>query len=117
MIEIAVYISAALMIVSKFLDCWTTLKKIKSPYQEKNPIARKLMLQLGTKTVILLIFLLSVIIVVTALLPVRFYDSTIFYQVAFVVIGLIISYVQFSVAHTNHTKRSNQVTRFLLKRY
>lgn len=55
------YITAILIIVSKYLDCWTTVHRIKSTSDEQNPIARRLMKKYGIAKVIWGIFILTLL--------------------------------------------------------
>ncbi|MBV6474452.1 MAG: hypothetical protein JPMHGGIA_02761 [Saprospiraceae bacterium] len=109
-----VYIISALIIFSKYLDCYTTSSQITSVNQERNPLARKIMKRLGVHTTIWGIFGLTIIIVLVSIwLLFSFYDST-FYKIIFIAIGLFVALTQFAVAHTNKTKRLNIFTKFLL---
>lgn len=111
---IIIYIISALIIISKFLDCYTTSSQITSVNQESNPIARKVMKRIGVYTTIWAIFGLAIIIVAISIwLLFSFYDS-VFYKIIFIAIGLFVVMLQFAVAHTNKTKRLNIVTKFLL---
>lgn len=109
-----IYIISALIIISKYLDCYTTSSQITSVTQERNPLARKIMKRLGVHTTIWVIFGLTIIIVgISIWLLFSFYDTT-FYKVLFIALGLFVALTQFAVAHTNKTKRLNMFTRFLL---
>jgi hypothetical protein len=109
-----VYIISSLIIISKFLDCYTTSSQITSVTQERNPLARNIMRRLGVHTTIWGIFGLTIIIVGFSIwLLFSFYDTT-FYKALFIGIGLFVALTQFAVAYTNKTKRLNKFTRFLL---
>lgn len=117
MITIIVYIISILIILSKFLDCWTTSIQITNPNQERNPLARKLFNRFGSQTVIWAIFGLTILIVGINLLFLFLFYNTNLYKILFCIIGLLVSIVQFAVAHTNKTRRLNLVTKFLMKKY
>jgi len=115
--KICIYIVSFLIILSKYLDCYTTSIQIKSISQERNPLAKRIMKHFGVHTTIWVIFVLSIIIVsVSVWLLFTYYDSTI-YKTLFIIIGLLVSIAQFAVAHTNKTKRLNIFTKLLLKVY
>lgn len=112
-----VYFIAIMIIVSKFLDCYTTSSQIVSICQERNPLARKIMKILGIQKTIWGIWSLSIIIVgVSVWLLLNFYNST-FYKTIFIVLGLIITITQLAVVHTNKSKKLNIFTKFLFKKY
>ncbi|HMY43749.1 MAG TPA: hypothetical protein PLJ37_11500 [Chitinophagales bacterium] len=109
-----IYIVSFLVVMSKFLDCYTTSSQITSVEQERNPLARKIMNRYGIHTTIWGIFGLTIIIVgISIWLLFNFYNTTL-YKVFYIVLGLIVALTQFAVAHTNKTKRLNIFTRFLL---
>ncbi len=104
-----------LIIISKFLDCYTTSIQIRSIAQKKNPIAVKIMQKLGIQSTIWLIFILSILIVlISQSLLIFYFDSTI-YKITYILLGLFISLVQFAVSHTNSTKRLNYITNSIQK--
>jgi len=111
-----VVVSAAI-IISKFLDCWTTSIKITNVDQEANPLARKLFGIFGSHKTIWFIFGISVLIVsLSHWLLLTFYHRAL-YKILYIIIGLIVSIVQLAVAHTNWTRRLNFFTKILMKRY
>ena len=115
--KICIYIVSFLIILSKYLDCYTTSIQITSISQERNPLAKRVMKQFGVHTTIWGIFVLSIFIVsVTVWLLFTYYYTTI-YKTLFIIIGLLVSIAQVAVAHTNKTKRLNIFTKFLLKVY
>ena len=65
MTAIILYVMIVL-ILTKLLDIVSTLKKIQSPMHESNPFIRKIMLQIGTKGTIWLVFLVAVVIIFIA---------------------------------------------------
>lgn len=117
MMNFIVYLTAGLIILSKFFDCYTTSVRISSAGQERNPIARKLMKRFGIQTVIWAIFVLTILIVFLTLWILFSYYNDLIYKLLFVFAGLFISIIQFAVAYTNKTGRLNTITRFLLRRY
>lgn len=117
MLNFIVFLTAVLIIFSKFLDCFTTSVRINSVGQERNPIARKLMKRFGIQNVIWAIFVLTILIVSLTLSMLLTYYDILIYKLLFVFAGLFISIIQFAVACTNKTGRLNTITKFLLRRY
>lgn len=115
--NLAIFIVSLFVIVSKFLDCYTTSIQITSISQERNPIARKMMRKFGVQTTIWAIFFLSITIVSISVLILFVYFNTIAFKILFIVSSLIISIFQFAVAYTNKTKRLNIFTKLLLRMY
>ena len=110
---IPVMIVVILLVISKLMDVLSTLSRIRSVNVESNPIARGLMQKMGIKTSVWLIFLVSLtIILIAGSIALSF---GILYQVFFVLMGLLVSIVQFSVAHSNWTGKGNLITRYLLR--
>ena len=110
-----IYISASLVVLSKFLDCLTTAWRIRTPTMERNPIARRLMIRFGTHATIWGVFAVSIAITALSLWLVLTFYNTPFYRITFIVIALILSLVQFAVALNNHSGRVNGITRVILK--
>jgi len=108
-----VYIVSALLIISKFLDCYTTSKNIQSVAHESNPIARKLMNKFGIKTTIWAIFVLTIFIVIFSLFLINSLFNTFTYKLLFVLTGLFVSVIQFAAAHSNKNQRLNFITRLI----
>lgn len=112
-----IWLVSILIIGSKFLDCYTTSTQITSLRQEKNPRARKMMQRFGIQTTIWTVFGFTILIVGLSVWLLFTSFNSIFYQVIYVILGVVISWMQFAVAHSNHTKRLNAFTRYLSKRY
>lgn len=115
--EICIYIVSFLILLSKFMDCYTTSIQIVSISQERNPLARIFMKTFGVQTTIWGIFVLSIIIVSVTVYLLFTYFNTTFYKTLFIITGLLISFAQFAVAHTNKTQRLNVFTKLLLNVY
>lgn len=115
--NILVIFVSLLILISKFLDCWTTSTQITHPNQERNPRARKLFKKYGTHTTIWAVFGLSIIIEIVSLWLLFTYFNAPTYKILFILLGSFVAYTQFAVAHTNKTRILNFFTRFLLKRY
>ena len=117
MIDFLVFVISLLIVVSKFFDCWTTSTQITHPNQERNPLARNLFKRFSSQTVIWGIFVLTVLIVGISIWILFTSYNTDLYKIIYLIIGVIVTMAQFAVAHTNKTKRSNFITRILMKRY
>ncbi len=113
--DIFVIIVSILIIVSKYLDCWTTSTQISNPNQERNPIAKSLFKRFGVQKIIWIIFSLTILVVGINLWFLYTIYNTNLYKSFYLIFGLIITISQFAVAHSNKTKKSNFVTRILTK--
>jgi len=113
--DILVFITAALLIITKFLDALTTHRRIRHVTDEQNLLARQLMVRIGKGNAIWLIFFIAVAIVASSLW--LLYDShpSWLWKSAFVLVGVHISIVQAAVAWANHTRQQNLITRWVLR--
>jgi len=110
---IPVLIVINLLVISKLVDVLSTLARIRSVNVESNPLARGLMKKMGIKKSVWLIFLISLtIILITGSAAL---SHGIPFQVFFVLLGLFVSVVQFSVAHSNWSGKGNLITRYLMR--
>lgn len=117
LIDIAVWIASFLLVVSKFLDCYTTSTQIIDLKHERNPVARKMMKTFGIQKAVWLNFLLAIIIVgISILLIYEVYENLVL-KFVYVILGGFITIVQFAVAYTNKTGRLNLLTKILCKAY
>ncbi|TRO66943.1 hypothetical protein [Christiangramia sabulilitoris] len=112
MLELMVYITAALLTLSKFLDCYSTQLRIRNLNDETNSIGRTFM-SLGIKNGIWIIFLISLLIILGSVFLISEYYSTLLYQCLFIITGILVSVVQFAVAHANYYGRENKITRLI----
>lgn len=112
-----VFTIASLVIISKFLDCYTTSVRIVSIHHERNNLARGLMSSLGVKTTIWSIFVFSILIVVLSLVVLFYVYESNFYKAVFVVLGFTITLIQLEVARTNYFGKLNKVTKLLMRFY
>ena len=110
-----ILIVAILIILTKFLDCWTTAHSINGLYQEQNPLARWLMQKFGIAFTIWGFFVLSLVITALSLALVLGPLDQLFYQSFFVVVGIGISIVQGAVAHCNYCGKDNFTTKIIRK--
>ncbi|MFA5480425.1 MAG: hypothetical protein WC002_10725 [Candidatus Muiribacteriota bacterium] len=109
-----IILTGILIIISKLFDVLSTIKILNSPYQERNIIARKIMIKIGIKTTCWITWILIVIFVtyytyktILSENPLELYG--------FIIIGNIISIFQFAIAHYNHTGKNNTITKLLRK--
>jgi energy-converting hydrogenase Eha subunit E len=110
-----VWIVSFLIIISKFLDCYTTSTRITSLSEEQNPIARKIMKRLGTRLAIWMIFGISIVIVGFSLWVLFVFYNTTLHKILFVLVGAFVALIQFAVSHTNYTRRTNIFTECILR--
>jgi heme O synthase-like polyprenyltransferase len=114
--DIMVSIISIFIILSKYFDCHSTALKIRQVEDEKNPIARKIMLKYGIKTTIWAIFLLSVLIVGLSLMLIYVFYNNLWSKITYVIVGLLVSIVQIAVARNNYSGKTNFLTRILLRK-
>src|SRR5690606_23056 len=116
--DILIYLSAALLLITKFLDCYSTQVRIGGNFaNEQNPLAQKIMGTRGIDETIWLFFLIAAVIIGLSTFMLFRMNAGILYQIAFIVIGLLISAIQFAVAHNNYYGRSNMITRSIRRIY
>jgi 4-hydroxybenzoate polyprenyltransferase len=116
MIILLLLSTTLLLILSKFLDCYTTSKYMKSVSMERNRLARTLMLKYGKENVIWGVFGLTIIISLLSLWLVWKIQTEWYWRLTYIVLGVFISYAQFAVAYTNYSGKLNLFTRWLMKR-
>jgi len=113
--DIMIFITAFALIISKFLDCWTTQQKIIFPKNEKNKLARGLMENYSPKKVIWGTFLLAGFIVAISTWGILTYYPNPVYKFLFICIGSFITIVQLAVAKHNFTEEPNVITKKIQK--
>lgn len=115
-----ILLTASLLIVSKFFDCFTTVIAARNFRDkagfERNPLGRILMKKLGFLTAIWVVFVLVVIFVSIVAYYVYLEDNT-FTVTGFIILGFIISLAHFDVARANYFHTLSFFTRFLGKTY
>lgn len=116
-VHVLIWLSALAVVISKYLDVWSTLRKLESPRDEKNPLAAYLMKKWGIKWTVWGIFALVIVIVAYALLYTLVIEDTPQVKCAFIIVATLISIVQASVVASNLSGRLNPVTRWLMTIY
>lgn len=116
-VHVLIWLSALAVVISKYLDVWSTLQKLESPRDEKNPLAAYLMKRWGIKWTVWSVFVFTLIIVAYALLYTLVIEDTPQVKWTFVVIATLISIVQTGVVASNLSGRLNPVTQWLMKIY
>lgn len=106
--KILILLIILLLIITKLLDIVTTIKRIKYPHQETNPLAQKLMIKIGIKTTAWIVF--GFVTGVFLLVGLVALQSDALYQILFVGFGLTLAIIQFAVAHSNWTQKMNFIT-------
>ena len=109
---VLVWAAAALVVLTKFGDCWSTQQHVRSADSETNPFGKMLMRKLGFKTAIWAIFAF-VVAWVLALASAASSGSWLT-QAWFVALAAVVSVMQAAVAYTNTTHRWNFITRWVL---
>ena len=106
--------TAALILVTKALDCLTTLAAVPTAAAETNPLARGVMHRLGVRRTAAVVFVVAAMLTCAVAAVVLMMESTL-YAACFVVVGLFVATVQAAVAHTNWTGRWNGITSRVLQ--
>lgn len=107
--------AAILIVLTKFLDCWTTSRMMAHPQMEQNRWARKWMLKYGKEKVIWGVFAATVLITGISFWVVWGETVEIAYQLIFLVMAAVISTTQFFVALANYRRKQNWVTKLLMR--
>ncbi len=119
MINTFILVTAVLIVVSKFFDCYTTVVAAKMGINEngeRNPLARFLMKKFGFRTTIWSVFAYAVIFSVLIAF-IAFVVNNIYFSLGFIILGLILSLMQFDVARSNYFGRQTFFTRLLPRIY
>lgn len=104
-----VYLVMVLLVVTKLCDVLSTLQNIRHPEGETNPIARQMMIRIGKKKSIRIVFVLALIIIAIAGAAAIVGNDNL--KALFIVMGVAISIVQGAVAHNNWSGHENLITR------
>jgi hypothetical protein len=105
-------LASFLIILTKWLDCYSTVKRIPHASVERNRWARGWMQRFGVRQVVWAVLVLVVVIVAiyTALL---YWMNLMYIHLAYWIIAVTISIVQLAIAHTNWTGRYNMITKWI----
>jgi 4-hydroxybenzoate polyprenyltransferase len=108
-----IYGTAFLIVFSKVLDGHSTIKQIQGVDHEKNVAARLLMHKIGIQATIYLFIGITFVITAICLYYVLYLFPFPIFQWSFVILGLLISIIQFAVAHANYRSKQNAITSLL----
>jgi len=106
-----VYLVIVLLVITKLCDVTSTLQKIAHPHGETNPIARQMMIRVGTTKAAWIVFALALIII--GLAGEAALKGGRIMQVPFIFAGIAISIIQGAVARCNWTGKDNGITRLV----
>lgn len=106
-----IFVVTFLLVVTKLMDVLSKIQMITNASQETNPIARTLMNTFGAKRTIWLVFTVSLITIAISCLSVI--ALSLYAQIAFIVLGCLISIVQACVADSNWRGRDNFITKYV----
>ena len=113
--DILIALAISLLIISKLLDMWTTYKRIQSVQQEQNPLGRKMMHRWGVGNTIIIIGLVSMLIIVpTGYMSWQLKPYSILFGFN-ISMCLLLSLIQFAVAHSNWFGKDNIIVRWMRK--
>ena len=115
MIVALTYFTSLMVVLTKWLDCTTTLKHIHGVAMESNPIARVLMYRFGIKGTVWFAFIVSIVVTLLSQLYVQVWTQHYLWDVAYVIMGLFTALIQGATALNNHQGRQNIITLLILK--
>ena len=115
MITYLTYIVSAAIIITKFLDCITTQRKIRGIGMEMNPIARVMMQRIGIKGTIWLIFAVTIIITILCQVWIQLKTESILWDYCYIVTGTFTAIVQGATALNNHKSKANLITKTMFR--
>lgn len=113
--DLLIYFTAAALIISKFLDCFSTWLRIGGDYRNEQNRLTAWFMKKDINTTIWMVLLIAVVIICFSTWTLfRFYPQP-HYRIAFIVVGMLITVVQLAVAHNNYYRRPNFITRIVQK--
>ena len=115
MIVYFTYFVSVAVILTKWFDCTSTLKKIQGIQMESNPIARALMYRLGIRGTVWFAFAVAVLVTVLSQLYVQLWTVHPAWDWAYVFTGLFTAVIQGATALNNYRGKPNFITYILLK--
>jgi len=115
MIVYFTYFISAAVILTKWFDCISTLKKIQGVQMESNPIARALMYRLGIRGAVWFAFGVAVLVTVLSQLYVQLWTLHPAWDWAYVFTGLFTAVIQGATALNNYQGKPNLITLLIFK--
>jgi len=109
------YFVSVAVILTKWFDCISTLKKIQGIQMESNPIARALMYRLGIRGTVWFAFAVAVIVTVLSQLYVQLWTEHQAWDWAYVFTGLFTAVIQGATALNNYQGKPNFITLLIFK--
>ena len=107
-----IWTAAAYVVVTKFLDCWTTQRFVRSAAAEGNPLASGLMRRFGFARVVWAVFAFTAAWA-CGLAVAASMSGSLLMAWGYALLGAFVGTVQLAVALTNATGRYNAVTRIV----
>lgn len=115
MIVYFTYFVSAAVILTKWFDCTSTLKKIQGIQMESNPIARALMYRLGIRGTVWFAFAVAVLVTVLSQLYVQLWTVHPAWDWAYVFTGLFTTVIQGATALNNYQGKPNFISLLIFK--
>ena len=115
MIAYLTYIVSAAIVITKYFDCITTQRKIRSIGMEMNPIARVMMQRIGIKATIWLIFAVTIVITIFCQVWIQLTTESILWDHCYILMGIFTAIVQGATALNNYFGRANMITKKLFR--
>ncbi len=101
------------LIISKFFDVVSTIKRVRHYSGETNPIASRMMKKFGVQVSAWIIFVIVLLIVIYTVLVA--FDTPTGFQIIYVALCIFITIVQSAVAYSNWKGEPNRITRVVIK--
>ena len=125
-LPLAILLVSGIMIVTQFFDCWSTMRLLTHPSQERNPIARKIMHRFGLRRSIIWIFWIwsaLICLIAATLIWLLLSEAAaalptwlrVTAALGYIIFGVCTGIVQSFVVRTNMTGRFNVVTRGVIR--
>lgn len=107
-----IWTAAGYVVLTKFLDCWTTQRFVRTPAAESNPFASGLMRRFGFARVVWAVFAFAAAWACGLAVAASLSGSPLV-ACGYALLGAFVGTVQLAVALTNATGRYNAVTRIV----
>ena len=114
MLNILILFVIIFLILSKLLDCISTSKNINDYNEETNPLTKTIMRLLGINKSIYFVFIIALLIILICGIF-SYNTNIILYKLCFILLGIFISIIQFSVSYANFKGRNNIIINNIYK--
>jgi hypothetical protein len=112
--NILIIFSAIILSITKVIDACSTFIKIKTPAQERNKFAKKIMLKIGMVNTLRCMTIFALLVIVLASY-IAVLSTVNIEKIGFIVIANLISIITCGVIYTNVSGKQNWITKQLCK--